>query len=76
MTVREFNSRMKHHKITAFYNGYTFGGDGRKAREYLITESVDDNTIKSWRSLNLENEYNRLEYIFRDDNNGGTNYEH
>ena len=64
MTVREFNSGMKKHRITAFYNGYTLG-DGRKTREYLITEVVDDNTIKSWRSLNLENEYNRLAYIFR-----------
>ena len=65
MTVREFNSGMKQHGITAFYNGYTLAGDGRKAREYIITESVDDNTIKSWITLNLENEYNRLAYIFR-----------
>ena len=65
MTVREFNSGMKQHGITAFYNGYTLAGDGRKAREYLITESVDDNTIKSWRTLNLESEYNRLAYMFR-----------
>ena len=65
MTVREFNSGMKQHGITAFYNGYTLAGDGRKAREYLITEGVDDNTIKSWRTLNLESEYNRLAYMFR-----------
>ena len=65
MTVREFNSGMKQHGITAFYNGYTLSGDGRKEREYLITEVVDDNTIKSWRTLNLENEYNRLAYMFR-----------
>ena len=65
MTVREFNSGMKQHGITAFYNGYTLSGDGRKVREYLITESVDDNTVKSWRTLNLENEYNRLAYMYR-----------
>ena len=65
MTVREFNSGMKQHGITAFYNGYTLVGDGRKAREYLITECVDDNTVKSWRTLNLENEYNRLAYMYR-----------
>ena len=65
MSVREFNSGMKQHGITAFYNGYTLAGDGRKAREYLITEVVDDNTIKSWRVLNLEREYNRLVYMFR-----------
>ena len=65
MTVREFNSRMKKHGITAFYNGYTLAGDGRKTREYLITERVDVNTVKSWRTLNLENEYNRLAYMFR-----------
>ena len=65
MTLREFNSGMKKHGITAFYNGYTLGGDGRKAREYLITEGVDDNTIKSWRTFNLESEYNRLAYMFR-----------
>ena len=65
MTVREFNSGMKQHGITAFYNGYKLTGDGRKAREYLITEVVDDNTVKSWRTLNLENEYNRLAYMFR-----------
>lgn len=65
MKVREFNRGMKQHGITAFYNGYTLAGDGRKAREYLITESVDDNTIRSWRTLNLESEYNRLAYMFR-----------
>ena len=65
MTVREFNSGMKQHGITAFYNGYTLSGDGRKTREYLITECVDDNTIKSWRTLNLENEYNRIAYMLR-----------
>ena len=65
MTVREFNNGMKQHGITAFYNGYTLSGDGRKAREYLITERVDDNTVKSWRTLNLENEYSRLAYMFR-----------
>ena len=65
MTVREFNSGMKHHRITAFYNGYTLAGDGRKTRKYSITEVVDDNTVKSWRTLNLENEYNRLAYMFR-----------
>ena len=65
MTVREFNSGMKQHGITAFYNGYTLAGDGRKAREYLITEGVDDNTIKSWRVFNLEREYNRIAYMFR-----------
>ena len=65
MTVREFNSGMKKHGITAFYNGYTLAGDGRKSREYLITERVDGNTVKSWRTLNLENEYNRLSYMHR-----------
>lgn len=65
MTVREFNSGMKQHGITAFYNGYTLGGDGRKVREYLITEGIDDNTVKSWRTFNLENEYSRLAYMYR-----------
>ena len=65
MTVREFNSGMKHHRITAFYNGYTLAGDGRKTREYLLTECVDDNTVKSWITFNLESEYNRLAYMFR-----------
>ena len=65
MTVREFNSGMKQHGITAFYNGYTLGGDGRKSREYLVTECIDDNTVKSWRTYNLENEYNRLAYMYR-----------
>ena len=65
MTVREFNSGMKQHGITAFYNGYTLAGDGRKVREYLLTECVDDNTVKSWRTFNLESEYNRLAYTFR-----------
>ena len=65
MTVREFNSGMKKHGITAFYNGYTLAGDSKKTREYLITEVVDDNTVKSWRTLNLENEYNRIAYTFR-----------
>ena len=65
MSVREFNSVMKKHGITAFYNGYTLAGDGRKAREYIITERVDDNTVKSWRIHNLENEYSRLAYMFR-----------
>ena len=65
MTVREFNSGMKQHGITAFYNGYTLSGDGRKSREYLITECVDVNTVKSWRTSNLESEYNRLAYMFR-----------
>ena len=65
MTVREFNSVMKKHGITAFYNGYTLVGDVRKTREYLITECVGYNTIKSWRTFNLENEYNRLAYMYR-----------